>query len=351
MASAFFMPDDGRRFIIDALSAVGVPQGDAQTIADLMILTDRRGIDTHGIARLPVSINRLKSGAINPTPKVRILEEAPSTALVDGDNGMGQVVMSFAAKLAIEKAKTNGIGWVGTRMSNHAGAAALYAMMPLAHDMIGMYLAVAEINHMAPWGGFEALLGTNPIAVAIPTMDEPPIVHDIATTVASNGRISAAAESGTPLPEGWVIGKDGKPITDSKRAGEGTLLPMGDYKGYGLGLVFALMGGALNGTPVGRDAGTGNRAPPSNTGQAIMALDISKFGPPEQFKRYNDKVVREMRESKPLPGVERVRYPGEGGHAKYVASAKGGIALRPAVHTQLDKIAETLKIEKLTLKQ
>jgi LDH2 family malate/lactate/ureidoglycolate dehydrogenase len=350
MASAFFMPDNGRRFIIQALTTVGMLQADAETIADLMVLTDRRGIDTHGIARLPISVNRLKSGAINKTPQIRIVEEAPGTALVDGDNGMGQVVMTFAAKLAIEKAKTNGIGWVGTRMSNHAGAAAPYAMMPLAHDMIGMYLAVAEINHMAPWGGLEALLGTNPVAIAIPTQDEPPIVHDIATTVASNGRISAAAETGTPLPEGWVVGADGKPITDSKRASEGTLLPMSDYKGYGLALVFALMGGALNGTPVGRDAGSTTRPPPSNTGQAIMALDIAKFGPPETFKRYVDKIAREMRGATPLPSFEHVRYPGEGGHAKDLAAGTNGIALRPAIHAALDKLAETLKIEKLVLR-
>jgi L-2-hydroxycarboxylate dehydrogenase (NAD+) len=326
---------------------------DAETVAELMILTDMRGIDTHGIARLPIYVQRLKSGAINKAPQIRIVEEAPATALVDGDNGMGHLVMSFAAKLAIEKAAKCGIGWVGARHSNHAGAAAPYAMMPLAHDMIGLYLAVAEVNHMAPWGGIEPLLGTNPIAIAIPTQDEPPIVHDIATTVASNGRVGAAVEAGESFPEGWMIDAEGNPVTDPKHAHDGALLPIGGYKGYGLALVFALMGGALNGAPVGRDAGNPAgppRKPPSNTGQAIMALDITKFGSADAFKRYVDKVVRDMRMSKPVPGGPPVRYPGEGGHERFVAAVKSGIPLRPPTQAALEKLASNLGIEALKLR-
>src|SRR5215469_6330643 len=214
----FVMPEEARHFIIRALTAVGVREADSASVAELMVLTDRRGTDTHGIARLPIYVQRLKSGAINKTPAIRIIEEAPATALIDGDNGMGHLVMRYAANLAVEKAQKNGIGWVGARHSNHAGAAAPYAMIPLAHDMIGLYLAVAETNHMAPTGGIEALLGTNPIAIAIPTQDEPPIVHDVATTVASNGKVSAMTASGTPLPEGWLIDRDGNPVTDPKRA-------------------------------------------------------------------------------------------------------------------------------------
>jgi len=351
--SAYFMAEDGQRFIMTALGAVGLSAKDAETVAALMILTDRRGADTHGIARLPIYAQRLKSGAINPSPKIRIVEEAPATALIDGDNGMGHIVMSFAAELAIEKAAKNGIGWVGARMSNHAGAAAPYAMMPLAHDMIGIYLAVAEVNHMAPWGGIEPLLGTNPIAIAIPAQEEAPLVHDIATTVASNGRIGAAVDSGETFPEGWMIDREGNAITDPKRAGEGILLPIGGYKGYGLGLAFALMGGALNGAPVGRDASDPKsppRKPPSNTGQAIMALDIKRFGPAERFKRGVDKFLREVRSSQPLPGKEPVRYPGERGHENFVASGKRGIPLRPATQAAIEKLAANLGIEMLKLR-
>lgn len=346
-----FSPEAGERFIVDALERVGLPTADAKTVAALMLLTDRRGADTHGIARLGVYARGLQSGAINPTPNIRIVEEAPATALVDGDNGMGHVVMSFAARIAIEKAKASGIGWVGTRMSNHAGAAAPYAMMPLAHDMIGLYLAVAEVNHMPPWGGIEPLLGTNPVAIAIPALEEAPFVHDIATTVASNGRIGATVEAGEKFPEGWMIDRDGNPITDPARASEGILLPIGGYKGYGLGLAFALMGGLLNGAPVGRDAGDPKspaRKPPARTGQAIMALDISRFGPVESFKRGVDKCLREIRHSKPLPGKPPVRYPGERGHANFIASANS-IPLRAPVRAALEKLATTLGIAKLEL--
>ena len=348
----FFMAEDGERFIVDALGKVGLTAADAKTVADLMILTDRRGTDTHGIARLPIYAKGLQSAAINPTPRIHIAEEAPATAVVDGDNGIGHLVMSFAAKLAIEKARANGIGWVGTRMSNHAGAAAPYAMMPLAHDMIGLYLAVAEVNHMPPWGGIEPLLGTNPVAIAIPTLEEAPIVHDIATTVASNGRIGAAVAAGEAFPEGWMIDRAGNPITDPKRASEGILLPIGGYKGYGLGLVFALMGGLLNGGPVGRDAGdpTTPRKPPARTSQAVMALDIARFGPAEEFKRGVDKFIREIRASKPIPGQPPVRYPGERGHEKFIASGKNGIPLRKPVRAALDALATNLGIEKLTLR-
>lgn len=347
-----FTAEEGRRFIIRAFSAVGVPPQDAESIAELMILTDMRGTDTHGVARLPIYVQRLKSGAINKSPNIRIVEEAPGTALVDGDNGMGHLVMSFAAKLAVEKAAKTGIGWVGARHSNHAGAAAPYAMIPLAHDMIGLYLAVAEVNHMAPTGGIEPLLGTNPVAIAIPTLEEPPIVHDIATTVASNGRVGAAVENGENFPGGWMIGADGNSVTDPKHAHEATLLPIGGYKGYGLAMVFALMGGALNGAPVGRDAGSPGgppRPPPSNTGQAIMALDIAKFGPAERFKRAADKMARDMRNSKTLPGVSRVRYPGERGYENFVTAGKSGIPLRAPTQAALQKLATNLGIEPLKL--
>ncbi len=164
-------------FIERALEAAGLPPRDAQIVAGLMVEADLRGSDTHGVIRLPLYLRRVKAGGINPRPAIRIVEDRPATALVNGDNGIGHLVMRFAAETAIEKAKRSGIGWVGARMSNHAGPAALYAMMPLAHDMVGLYLAVGSNNHLPPWGATENLLGTNPMAVAIPaargTADRP----------------------------------------------------------------------------------------------------------------------------------------------------------------------------------
>jgi LDH2 family malate/lactate/ureidoglycolate dehydrogenase len=176
-----------RAFIADAFVAAGLPKDDARVLGELIAEADLRGTDTHGVFRMPLYVRRIKAGGVNPRPDIRIIEERPSTALLDGDNGMGHLVMRRAAGLAIAKAKQNGVGWVGARMSNHAGPAALYAMMPLAHDMIGVYFAVGSNNHLPPTGSAEALLGTNPIAVAIPADEEPAVVMDMAPTVAAFG--------------------------------------------------------------------------------------------------------------------------------------------------------------------
>src|SRR5215470_5750639 len=240
-------------FVKRAFEAAGLRSGDANILAGLMVEADLRGSDTHGVIRLPLYLRRLKAGGVNPRPNIRVMQEKPSTALVDGDNGMGHLVMRFAAQTAIEKAKRTGVAWVGARMSNHAGPAALYAMMPLAHDMIGLYLAVGSNNHLPPWGSTENLLGTNPIAIAVPAEEEPPIVLDMAPTVAAFGKVRLKMQHGEEMPVGWMIGRDGKPLTNPKRAEHGLLLPIGDYKGYGLSLMTGLLAGTLNQAAFGRD--------------------------------------------------------------------------------------------------
>jgi len=172
-------------FVARAFIAAGLPEDDAQAVAGLMVEADLRGSDTHGVIRLPLYMRRLRAGGINIKPNIRVISDRASVALIDGDNGMGHLVMRRAAALAIEKAKANGVGWVGARMSNHAGPAALYVTLPLEHNMIGLYFAVGSNNHLPPWGGSESLLGTNPMAVAVPALEEPAIVLDMAPTVAA----------------------------------------------------------------------------------------------------------------------------------------------------------------------
>jgi LDH2 family malate/lactate/ureidoglycolate dehydrogenase len=205
-------------FVTRAFIAAGLPEADAKSVAGLMVEADLRGSDTHGVIRLPLYVRRLRAGGINAKPNIRVVHDRAAVALIDGDNGMGHLVMRRAAELAIEKAKATGIGWVGARMSNHAGPAALYVTMPLAHDMIGLYFAVGSNNHLPPWGGSESLLGTNPMAVAVPTLEEPPIVLDMAPTVAAYGKVRLKAQRGEPMPIGWMIDREGKPLTDAKRA-------------------------------------------------------------------------------------------------------------------------------------
>src|SRR5437879_4538152 len=209
-------------FMTDAFCACGLPADDAAVTAGAMLDADLSGSDAHGIFRLPGYVRTLKRGHINARPDIRIVERGPATALVDGDNGMGHLVMTYVANKAVEMARETGLAWVGARRSNHVGAASTYAAIPLAHGMVGLYSAVSGSNFMAPWGGAEPLLGTNPIAVAIPAGKEAPVVLDIATSVASNGAIRSYALEGKPMPEGWVISReDGRPITDGGRLADG----------------------------------------------------------------------------------------------------------------------------------
>jgi len=336
-------------FAAAALARAGLPQEDAAAVARLMVEADLQGSDGHGILRLPAYVKRIREGGVNPRPDIRVVEERSAMAVVDGDNGMGHLVMTRAAQLAIAKARTAGAAWVGTRASNHAGPASLYARMALPHDMIGLYLAVGNANHLPPWGGVEMLLSTNPIAVAIPAHEEPPIVLDMATTVAAYGKVKVKAQRGESMPEGWMIDRAGKPITDPRRAGEGFLLPIGGYKGYGLALVFGLLAGTLNGAAMGRDVIDFNAdlTTPTNTGQAILALDIAAFGDAAAFKARVDALARDLKGSERLPGVDRILMPGERSHARRVENARLGIPIAEALGRDLDRLADDLGIPRL----
>ena len=300
-------------FIERCFRGVGLPEKDAVKAAALMARADLIGQDGHGVFRLPQYIRRIQAGGLNVAPEIRMLEERTAMALIDGDNGLGHLVMSHAAELAMQKAALSGVAWVGARYSNHAGPASLYAMMPLQRDMIGLYVAVGSANHLPPWGGTEMLLSTNPIAVAIPSAQNPPIILDMATTVAAYGKVKTAAQRGETMPEGWMIDRNGDPLTDPLRAAEGFLLPIGGPKGYGLSLIFGILAGTLNGASFGRDVVDFNADSQSitNTGHFVVALDISAFADVDQFKAAIDDVWRQMKSSPQLPGVSEIRLPGE----------------------------------------
>jgi L-2-hydroxycarboxylate dehydrogenase (NAD+) len=336
-------------FSSNALFRAGLEKPAADRVAELMTQADLQGSDGHGIIRLVPYVKRIHAGGINIRPEIRIVTERSAMALLDGDNGMGHLVMDRAARMAIEKARTTGIAWVGTRQSNHAGPASLYARMAMEQDMIGVYFAVGNANHLPPWGGIEMLLSTNPIAVAIPARHEAPIVLDMATTVAAYGKVKAKAQKGETMPEGWMIDREGKPLTDPKRAGEGFLMPIGGYKGYGLALIVGLLAGTLNGAAMGKEVIDFNvdQNTPTNTGQAIMAIDISAFGDVSAFKQRVDVLIRDMRNSPRMPDVERIWLPGEQSHERRIAYARDGVPLAPALLKNLQALAEELNIEPL----
>jgi len=338
-----------RRFTASVFEHAGLPAPDAQLVAERMVDADVSGADGHGIIRVPQYVRRLKAGGYNPRPNIQVQLSGESTALVDGDNGMGHLVMTRAANTAIELAARTGASWVGIRNSNHAGPGAVYATMPLAHDMIGIYCAVASANHMAPWGGRERLLGTNPIAFAIPAGEEPPVVLDMATSIVSFGTVKKYAVQGKSMPADWILDDNGQPITDATKAGHGLLLPAGGYKGSGLAIVLGLLAGALNGALFGGDVIDFNADDVSvtNTGHAMCALEVRRFMPPEQFKKLVDGHIREIRESERLPGVEAIYVPGEQRQARIRERTAHGIPIPDNLVAQLNELAEDLGAELL----
>jgi len=342
-----------KAFIQEAMVRLGLPEDHAITVATLMAQADLQGSDGHGVSRLPQYARRIKAGGFNTRPNIRVVREQASTALINGDNGMGHLVMSRATEIAIEKAKVTGIGWVNSQFSNHAGPASLYASMPLAHDMIGLYFAVGNANHLPPWGGLDMLLSTNPIAAAIPAKDEQPIILDMATTVAAYGKVKTKALRGETMPVGWMIDREGKPLTDPKRAEEGMLLPLGGmeagYKGFGLAMIIGLIAGTLGGAAMGKDVIDFNHDDDSvtNTGQAVAAINVAAFGDVATFKAAIDTIVRDLHGSERIPGVERITLPGERSEETRIARSRDGIPVAPALMRALDQLADELGIKKL----
>jgi L-2-hydroxycarboxylate dehydrogenase (NAD+) len=338
-----------RALIADAFVAAGLPQADAARCAELMTEADLTGADGHGIFRLPQYVRRLKAGGFNKRPNITVKKTAPATALVDGDNGMGHLVMSRATAEAVALARDAGVSWVGVRRSNHAGPAGLYAEMPAVHGMIGFYAAVANANHMATWGGADLLLGTNPLAIGVPTGGKP-LVFDMATSIVAYGTVKKYALRGLTMPEGWFVKPEtGEAITDPGRSGEGILLPMGEYKGSGLALMIGLLAGVLNGAAFGRHVVDFNADDDSetNTGHFMIAVDIARFVPLETFTAEVDRHVRDLRASTRLPGVDAIRLPGDRRAECREERWRDGVPIATALLAQLDKMAAELKLKPL----
>jgi LDH2 family malate/lactate/ureidoglycolate dehydrogenase len=333
-------------FMKRAFMAVGMPEADAATTGKLMADADLMGKDSHGIFRLPGYIRRIKAGGINLAPDIRVERETNATALVDGDNGMGHLVVNRCAEIAIEKAAAHGVSWVGVHHSNHAGAAAVYSNMAMARDMLGIYAAVGSANHLPPWGGTEMLLSTNPIAISVPAAGQKPIVLDMATTVSSFGKIKVLAQRGLMMPEGYMIDREGKPLLDPRRAEEGFLLPIGGAKGYGLALMIGILAGTLNGAAFGKNVVDMNADPttPTNTGQFYCAIDIKAFADVAAFRRNIDDVIGQMHGSPTMPGFDRVRLPGETSMNAIDQRSVGGIPIPPQLMKLLDGVADELGI-------
>lgn len=330
-------------FVAAALASQGVPEQDAGKVAELMVEADILGHDTHGVFRLRQYLARLRDGGCNPKAQIKIAHEAAATAVIDGDNGLGHLAMSVACDMAMNKARKAGIGWVGVRRGNHAGPLALYVRPQAETGMIGMAAAVGSANHVPPFGGTDLLLGTNPIAISAPSGGPDPFVLDMASTVAAMGKIKVLAQRGEAMPEGWMVGRDGAPLTDPERRSEGFLLPIGGPKGFGLSVAIGLMAGVLNGAAFGSDVVdfTNDTTSETNTGQFVMALNIAAFGmATDHFAETAARVFDEMRASPPLPGHDPVRLPGEGKSVVVAKRRENGLTLNPALRRDLQALAQ-----------
>lgn len=300
--------------VTQAFQRLGLPPEDAALSAEVLVLADLRGVDSHGVQNsVPnIYVPQLRQGRINTRPRPQVVHETPSTATVDGDNGMGMVVGRYAMQLAIRKARDVGSGFVAVRNSNHYGMASYYAMMALPHDMIGMSTTSARPS-VAPLGGRVPRLGTNPIAVAVPTLQEPPFVFDAATSTVAAQKVAIASLSGRRLPDGWIADREGRPSNDPRLPrDQRVLLPLGGgtregggHKGYGLAVLVDVFSGMLSG------AGWSADVDGFNCGHFFGAWRVDAFRPAEEFKRHMDQMIRDLRATPPAAGFDRVRVAGE----------------------------------------
>jgi LDH2 family malate/lactate/ureidoglycolate dehydrogenase len=330
--------------------AHGVPAEDAGRAAAVLAAADLRGIDSHGIVRLPAYAEMLRSGRINPTPQITIVRESPGTALLDGDNGLGLVVAQRANELAIEKADAVGTSWVGVRHSNHFGIAGYYPLQTVERGLIGWALTNAP-RLVAPTGGAARMLGTNPIALAVPGGEEPPVVIDLATSAAALGKVQLAQRAGKPIPTGWALDRDGNPTTDPAAVFDGgPLLPLGGadagHKGYCLAALVDLVCGVLTGACWGpfvptfmMRQETFDPAAGLGIGHAFGALRIDAFMDPSAFHRRVDDWVRALRATPPALGSPGVLIPGDPERQAEAERRANGVPLPAAVVAELRALA------------
>ena len=341
------------RFSIEALQKLGVPSDDAGITARMLVACDLRGVESHGVAHLRMFYgNRIRRGLINLTPKPQVFSKAPSTAVLDGDNGLGFVVGYHAMNEAIRRASETGAGFVAVRNSTHYGAGAYYAMMALEHDMIG-FTCTNNVPIVVAPGSSVPAISSNPLAVAVPAGEKPPIVLDMATSACAGGKIEIAVRTGSGIPEGWVIDGEGKPVTDPTKRSRtgGGLLPLGStpamgvYKGFGLGLLVDLLSGPLSGSVASLLRETPPEARGNYSDHFFGALRVDSFVPVEEFKKGVDAFISALEALPRLPGVDRITLPGPY-EAEIVREREAkGIPLDPKVVDDLKLLAEELGME------
>jgi len=325
-------------------AALGVPDGDAAWVGRLLVRANLRGHDSHGVIRIPQYVGSIRKGETNPRPALRVLAETPTTAIVDGDLGLGQVVARRAAEVALEKAARLGLAAVGTRRSNHIGRLADYAELAAERGFLGLVWANAPTAHsVVPYGGLSRRLSTNPLAVAVPgPYGGVAISVDMATSIVAEGKVRVKRNRKEPLPTGWAIDPAGRPVTDPEtfygppRAG---LLPVGGHKGTALGLIVEVTGGILSG-----EGAIGDRTGPVHNGTFLVLIEVARFLPLVDFTAQVTDLVQWVKSAAPAPGVTEILVPGEPEARSEVHRRAHGVPVEAETWRQIEEIAAELGV-------
>jgi LDH2 family malate/lactate/ureidoglycolate dehydrogenase len=330
-----FSPEALMAFITAVLERLDVPADDARETAECLLLAELRGVDSHGLVRLPVYAKRLQAKVVKARPNITVHSPFPAVALVDADNALGPVAGTRAMETAIDLARTCGVGFVGVRGSNHFGAAAFYVEKAVRQGFIGCANSNAPPN-MAAFGGKERFLGTNPLAIGIPAGQEMPLIFDASSSIAARGKIINAAHRNVPIPEGWAIDPQGLPTTDPHAALKGAVLPFAGPKGSAISFIIDIMCGVLTGASFALHLNTlENLKAEQNLGQVFTAYRTDLFLPADEFARRMDEILRMLKAAVPAPGVPRVLAPGELESATESKNRELGVPLPEEVVKQL----------------
>ncbi|SFL35189.1 Ldh family oxidoreductase [Pelosinus propionicus] len=299
------------QFIVQVLIKAGVPAADGKIVADNLLKADLWGVGTHGVSRFPRYLMRIKDGSINSQPNITINKLWPALFAVDGDNGLGSVVAAKAMEAAMDAAEDFGLCAVGVRSSNHFGTAGFYCDMAAKRNYLSIVFTNA-LSAIPPWGGKEAYLGTNPIAIGFPRLEKNPVIIDLATSIVARGKIITAAKQGLTIPEGWALDKNGRPTTNAEEALLGMILPMAGPKGYALALAVDHLSGVLTGAAFGQDVasyqGTHNQA---DVGHLIIVIKVDGFISKDDYYKRTDKFCEEIKAVEKAAGVSEIYLPGE----------------------------------------
>lgn len=331
------------RFCKEILLKLDLCDQHAHVVADSLVQANLRGVDSHGVMRLPIYAERMRMGLIATRPQMELRRTAPATAILDGGNGPGQVVALRAMEEAVEIARESGVGLIAIKNSNHFGAAAYFAMRAVQDEMIGLALSHAEAD-VVPFGGRKPCLGTNPLAIAVPTGKGQSIVLDMATSIVAMAKVILAAKEGRSIPADWAVDPEGDPTTDPQKAR--AVRPMGGPKGYGLAVIIDILSSLLTGAAFGVHINRmyDNFSQPQAIGHLVGAIDIAKYASIDRFKERLDQLICEIKSVPPAEGFEAVLLPGEPEARTEQQRLRQGIPLGREVYLELVKLGEKLGV-------